>query len=138
MFFLRFLGRSTRCLGLWFFCCGLHLKNKLCGYIVMQLDRHLVLACIFNGAIENNFVPINLCAQLVLEPVYDVLCGNGAKRPASFARFQREDNSRFANSTGEFFGLVQFACFTFGAFRFEGIELPEACWRNFMRFTVWQ
>src|SRR4030095_2958500 len=87
MFFLRLLGRSTHCLGLWFFC-GFHLKNKLCCYIVMQLERPLVLPGIFDRTLKANFVPIDFCAELVLEPVYDVLGGNGAKRFASFARFQ--------------------------------------------------
>ena len=102
----------------------------------MQLDRYLVFPGIFDRTFENNFVSINLCADLVLEPVHDILRGNGAKRLASFTRFQREGNSRFANSTGEFFGLVQFACFAFGAFRFKRVELPQARWRNFMRFTA--
>ena len=49
-----------------------------------------------------------------------------------------EHDSRFANSTGEFFGLVQFACFAFGAFRFKRIELPQARRCDFMRFAVRQ
>src|SRR5262249_3186247 len=58
--FLRFFRRSGgRRISLWF-CCRFHLKNKLRRHIVMQLDRDLVLASVFDRALQNNFVSIDL------------------------------------------------------------------------------
>src|SRR5205807_1123038 len=73
--FLWFLGCSAQWLRLRFFC-GFYLKNKLCSHVVMQFTCELVLTGIFDWTLENNFVPVNLDSNLVLEPVDDVLCGN--------------------------------------------------------------
>src|SRR5207237_7194867 len=72
MFFLSLFGRNF--FGLWLFR-RFHLKNKLGRYIVMQLNRDLVLARIFDWALQNDLVPINLRTELVFETVYDVLRG---------------------------------------------------------------
>lgn len=72
MFFLRLLGRNF--FGTWFFG-RFHLKNKLGRYIVMQLNGDLVLARIFDWALQNDLVPINLRTELVFEPIHDVLRG---------------------------------------------------------------
>src|SRR5207249_12246425 len=61
MFFLRLSGRNF--FGARFFR-RFHLKNKLGRYIVMQLNRDLVLARIFDWALQNNLVPINLRTEL--------------------------------------------------------------------------
>src|SRR5215472_2419740 len=63
--FVRFLRRSSGRRVSLCFCCRLHLKKKLRRHIVMQLDRNLVLAGILDRALQNNFVPINLCADFV-------------------------------------------------------------------------
>jgi hypothetical protein len=68
----RFVGRSAHGLGFRLFC-GFHLKNKLRSHIVVQLDRDLMFAGIFDRTLENNFVPIDLRADFVLEAVHDVL-----------------------------------------------------------------
>src|SRR6201993_2285402 len=60
-FFRRGFGRR---LTSWFGC-RLHLKNKLCSNIVMELDGDFVLAGILDRALQNNFVPIDLCAHFV-------------------------------------------------------------------------
>src|SRR5438552_4004335 len=72
---LSVLGPGACILGLRFLG-GFHLVNKLRGHSVMQSDRDLVLAGIFDGALEDNFVPVNLGAELVFEPVHDVLRGD--------------------------------------------------------------
>src|SRR5438128_7642417 len=74
----RFPGRSTHVFrpAVAWLVCRFHLKNKLRGHIVVQLDRDLVLARIFDRALQNDFVSINLGAELVFEPVYDALGGD--------------------------------------------------------------
>src|SRR4026209_1266794 len=63
--FVRFFRRSGgRCVSLWF-CRRFHLKNKLCRHIVMQFDGDFVLARVFDRALQNNFVSIDLCADFV-------------------------------------------------------------------------
>src|SRR5262247_3546504 len=57
-----FRRSSTRRLALWFYR-GFDLKNELRRHIVVQLDRNLVIAGIFDWTFQNNFVPINLCAD---------------------------------------------------------------------------
>ena len=68
-----FRRSGSRRVSLWF-CCRFHLKNKLRRHIVMQLDGDLVLAGVFDRALQNNFVSIDLCADFVFQPVHDVLC----------------------------------------------------------------
>src|SRR5262245_12500765 len=68
--FRRSGGR--RRISLWF-CRRFDLKNKLRRHIMMQLNGDLVLAGVFDRAFQNNFVPINLCADFVFQAVHDVL-----------------------------------------------------------------
>src|SRR6476646_2559548 len=71
---VRFFRRSgDRRISLWF-CCRFHLENKLRRHIVMHLDGDLVLAGVFDRALQNNFVSIDLCAAFVFPPVQDVVC----------------------------------------------------------------
>src|SRR5438552_12262757 len=67
---LSVLGPGACSLGLRFLG-GFHLENKLRADIVMQPDRDLLFAGIFDGALENNFVPVNLRAEFVFEAVHD-------------------------------------------------------------------
>src|SRR4029453_15116839 len=76
LFLFRFLGRSA--LDLWLFC-GFHLKNKLRSHIVMQLNRDLMFAGIFNRTLKNNLMPVNLRAEFVLDAVHNVLRSDGSK-----------------------------------------------------------
>src|SRR5262245_18788459 len=60
--FLRIFRRSIgRRLRLWF-SCRFHLKNKLRSHIVVQLDGNVVFAGVFNRALQDNFVPVNIRA----------------------------------------------------------------------------
>src|SRR5439155_21523743 len=43
-----------------------HFKFKLCGHVVMQLDRHFVFAGILDRTLEYNFVTVDLQTELVL------------------------------------------------------------------------
>src|SRR5215471_19532449 len=72
--FLRFFGRSggRRRVSLWF-CCRFDLNNKLRRHLVMQPNGNLVLASVFDRALQSNLVPINVCADFVFQPVHDVL-----------------------------------------------------------------
>src|SRR6266481_1226885 len=70
--FLWFLGCSAHWLRLWFFC-GFHLKNKLRRHIMVQLYGNLVPTGVFDWTLENNFVPSNFRAELVVDAVNDVL-----------------------------------------------------------------
>src|SRR5438094_4677928 len=115
--FFWFLGRTWRRLRLRFFC-GFHLKNKLCGHIMVQPDLDLVLTVILDRAFQNDFMPINFRPKFVLEPINDVLCSNRPERLACFTRFQREDESCFADSPRQFFRFVQLTRFALGALLF--------------------
>ena len=64
---------------------------------MMQFDRHLVFAGVFDRPFERDFVPIDLKSELMLHPVRDVLRRYRAKRFARFARRERERQSRFAD-----------------------------------------
>src|SRR5260370_37964803 len=71
---VRFFRRSSgRRISLWF-CCRFHLKDKLRRHIVMQLNGDLVLAGVFDRALQSNFVSVNLYADFVFQAVHDVLC----------------------------------------------------------------
>src|SRR5581483_9232679 len=61
LFRFRFFGRSVVGLGpaIAGFLRGLHLKNKLRSHIVMQPDRDLVFAGIFDWPLKNNLMPVN-------------------------------------------------------------------------------
>src|SRR5436190_8562303 len=74
LLFIRLFGRSGgRRISLWF-CCRFDLKYKLRRYIVMQFDRDLVLASVFDRPCQSNFVSVNLCAHLIFQPIHNVLC----------------------------------------------------------------
>src|SRR5439155_9406861 len=120
-----FLGRTWSRLGLRFFC-GFHLKNKLCGHIMVQPDRDFVLTGILDWAFQNDFMPINFRPKLVLEPINDVLGSNRPERLARFARFQREHESCFADSPRQFFRFVQLTGFALGALLLESMELAQS------------
>src|SRR6266516_1614971 len=102
---LSVLGPGACFLGLRFLG-GFHLENKLRGHSVMQSDRDLVLAGICDGALEDNFVPVNLGAELVFAPVHDVRRGDGSKCFASLAGLEREDEPRFTDSARQLFCLI--------------------------------
>lgn len=53
-----------------------HAKLELRTDVVMQFDLHLVIARIFDWPFKQNFVPVNLDSNLILEPVTDVLRGD--------------------------------------------------------------
>src|SRR5258705_9574341 len=59
LLFVRFFrhGGGGRRISLWFRC-RFHLKDKLRRHIVMQLNGDLVLASVFDRALQNNFVSI--------------------------------------------------------------------------------
>ena len=140
MFFL-FSGSSVAALSsrpLAGFFCGFHLKNKLCGHVVMQLDRDFVFAGIFDRTLKHNLVPVDLRAEFVLEPVHNILRGNGSKCLAGLAGLQREDELRLADSARQFFCLVQLAGFALGAFLLQIIELTQGARRDFVCFAVRQ
>src|SRR6478735_10574166 len=59
-----FRRSGSRRVSLWF-CCRFHLKNKLRRHVVMQFDSDLVLAGVFDRALQNNFVSVDLCADFV-------------------------------------------------------------------------
>src|SRR4029077_1185882 len=122
--FLWFLSRSAHWLRLRFFC-GFHLKDKLRGHVMVQPDRHFVLTCVFDRALQNNFMPINFYPKLVLEPINDILRSNRPECLTRFTGFQRAHQSRLSNSTRQFFGLVQFARFALGALLLESIEFSQ-------------
>src|SRR5215471_7391402 len=130
--FVRFFRRSGYCLGLCFRC-GFHLKNELRRHIVMQLDRDLVLAGIFDRALQNNFVPVDLRPDFVYQPVHDVLCRYGSKCLAALTRLESKDETRFANATRQFFSLAQFARFAFSALLLKRIKLAQSRWCHFVR-----
>src|SRR5207247_10433492 len=71
-------------------------------------------------------MPINFRPKFVLEPINDVLCRNRPKRLARFTRFQREDESCFADSPRQFFRFVQLTRFALGALLLESIELAQS------------
>ena len=88
----------------------------------MQFDRDFVFAGVFDRALQHNFVSIDLCADFVFEPIHDVLRGDRSKCLAGLAGLQCKSESHFADATREFFRLVQFARFAFGAFLLERIR----------------
>src|SRR5438045_2678851 len=108
--FFWFLGGTRRrlCPAVAGFFCRFHLKNKLRGHIMVQPDGDLVLPGIFDRALQNNFVPINIRPKFVFEAVNDVLWSNRPKCFAGLASFQSDNQSRFAASTPQFLGLIQF------------------------------
>jgi len=73
LFLLRFFCRSACALGPAGFFCGFHLKNKLCSHVVMQLDRDFVFTGIFDWALKDNFMPVNLGAEFVFDAVRNIL-----------------------------------------------------------------
>src|SRR6266436_9094807 len=135
--FLWFLSRSAHWLRLRFFR-GFHLKDKLGSHIMVQPDRDLVLAGIFDWTIQNNLMPVNFCPELVFESINDVLCSNRSECLARFTGFQREHQLRLADSTRQFFCLVQLARFALGALLLESIELAQSAWRNLVCFSARQ
>src|SRR5213592_308581 len=112
-----FAGRSALGLGpaVARFLCGFHLKNKLRTYIVMQLDRDLVFAGIFDRTFKNNLMPVNLRTEFVFDAVHNILRGNRSKGLASLAGLQRKDEPCLTNSAPQFFRLVQFSGFALSA-----------------------
>src|SRR5204863_9206249 len=114
----------------------LHLKNKLRCDVVVELDCDFMFPGLLDRALQNNFVSINLCPELVFKAINDVLCGHRTKRSAGFAGLERKQHSRFTNSTRQFLRLVQLARFAFGALRSEGVNLSQTCWSNFMCFAA--
>src|SRR6266700_4194774 len=135
---VRLFRRSGgRRISLWF-CCRFHLKDKLRRHIVMQLDGYLVLAGVFDRALQNNFVSVNLCADFVFQPVYDVLCRYRSKCFAGLASLQCKNKPRLADAAREFLSLIQLACFAFSALLLKPIKLAQSRRRNFVRHFAWQ
>ncbi len=97
---------------------------------MVQPDRDLVFAGIFDWAFQNNFMPIDFCPKLVFESINNVLRGDRPERLPRFTGFQREDQSRLADSTRQFFRFVQLAHFALGALLLESIEFSQSAWRN--------
>ena len=97
MLFLRLLGRGRRRFRLGRPFRRFHLKNKLRGHIVMQLDRDFVFARRLDRMIQYDLMSIYLGAELVLEPVHDVLRRDRTKSFAGFAGFKSKDDARFAD-----------------------------------------
>src|SRR6266511_4710174 len=137
LFLFRLLGRSALSLGLWFLC-GFHLKNKLRSHIVMQLDRDLMLAGVFNWAFQNNFVSINFRAELIFDAVHNILRGDWPKCLSCLAGLQCEDEPRLTDSAREFFCLVQLAGFALGALLLQSVDLTQRTWSDFVCFPVRQ
>ena len=54
---------------------------------MMQFDRDLVLAGIFDRPLQNDFMSIDFYSKLVLEPINDVLRSNRPERLSCFAGF---------------------------------------------------
>src|SRR5215468_7678145 len=105
----RLFRRSRTCrLGLCFYR-GFDLKNKLCRHIVVQLDRNLVVAGIFDWTFQNNLVPINLCADFISQSVHDILSCDRSKCLARLACLQRENKTCFADAACQFLSLIQLA-----------------------------
>ena len=105
-FSFRFFGRSARRLRAFGFFRRFHLKIKLRGHVVMQLDRDFVFAGVFDWALKHNFVPVDFGADFVFEPVHDVLRRDGSESLAGFAGLEREDDRalpiRRASSSASF------------------------------------
>src|SRR6267378_2338148 len=83
-------------------------------------------------------MPINFPPERGVEPMNDFLRSNRPECLARFAGFQREDQSRLADSTRQFFGLVQFARFALGALLLESIELSQSASRNLVCLSARQ
>ena len=101
----------------------------------MQLDRHFVFAGILDRALEHDFVAVDLQTELVLHPVHNVLRRDGTESFSGFAGRKRERQPRFPNLAGDFFRVVQFAPFAFGAFLLQIVELAQGRRRHFVGFA---
>src|SRR6266513_6502747 len=123
VFFLRLLGFGRPAVA------GLlrrfHIKFKLRGHVMMELDRDFMFAGILDRPLQDNFVTADLQTKLVLHPRYNVLGSDRTERFTRLARCERKREPRFSNLTSQFLGVVQFAGFAFSAFLFKSVELTQ-------------
>ena len=140
LFLFRFFGRSAAGFGppLARFFCRFHLKNKLRSHVVIQFDRYLVFAGVFDWALKENFMPVNFGAEFVFDTVHNILRGNGSKRLPGLAGLEREDEPSLTDSARQFFCLVQFAGFALGALLLQRIDLTQGARSDFMCLSVRQ
>src|SRR6266702_1047661 len=123
-----FRRSSTRRLALCFYH-GFDLKNKLCRHIVVQLDRNLVVAGIFDWTFQNNFMPINLCADFIFQSVHDILSCDRSKCFARLAGLQCENKPCFADAARQLLSLIQLPRLALSALLLERIKLAQ-CGRS--------
>ncbi len=81
-FFRDFAGRFRR---RGFFLRGFDLENKFRRHVVMQFDWDLMFAGRLEWMLEHDAMAIDFVAELVLEPLHEILRGDGTERLAGFS-----------------------------------------------------